>query len=125
MIDDKKIEEIAKDCANNAMDDMVLSIMDVSNSNLGIDDYFVIACKDAIHKAIQEFLKELWHDGCELPKRNTGTAIVIYNNGTMQSVFVTYLYSIIKDYGKHSHIKCWCYLNDLFERQKGGSNERI
>lgn len=80
------------------------------------------AYKKGYKDAIKEFLKGLWHPYTEIPKTNIGSAIVCYNGGRVQSQTVTFLRSQLKDYGKYSYIKCWCYIDDLLTKE-GGNHE--
>lgn len=110
MIDEKKIEEAAKDYINK-------------------NDYFVkydedpcddieFAYKDAANWAINEFLKDLWHPASEEPEKfrkilftggsidTTDTTMLIINNSWSTKVYLL-------------EIKKWCYVDDLFPK-KGG-----
>lgn len=72
------------------------------------------------HWAIEQFLKELWHDDSEEP-RNKASVLVI---GGDKDHIIYYLESDYQDWNHEVElweINKWCYLDDLLE-QKGGSN---
>lgn len=80
-----------------------------------IDDF-----KAGAHWAIEQFLKELWHDDSEEP-RNKASVLVI---GGDKDHIIYYLESDYQDWNHEVElweINKWCYLDDLLE-QKGGSN---
>lgn len=115
MIDEKKIEEAANSSAEHYRWEVAIS-----------DDEVRTLCKkvfkEGAHWAIQEFLKGLWHDANEEP-RNKASVLVIGgdNNDT--------IYYLVSDYQDWNHevelwdINKWCYLDDLFPKQKGGSDD--
>ncbi len=74
--------------------------------------------------AIKEFLKDLWHDAMEEPKK--GKYIIekiLDEDGEAYEVGVFYPYKTTDwvNHVKHYDILSWCYLDDILP-QKGGSD---
>ena len=106
MIDNKKIEEAAKQSSKESY----------------ISDYFQACYKDAFIDgakwAINKFLKNLWHPASEKPKKfrkilytggsidTTDTTMLIINNSWNTKVYLL-------------KIKKWCYIDDLFPKEGG------
>ena len=106
MIDNKKIEEAAKQHSEESY----------------ISGYFQACYKDAFMDGAkwmqEEFLKDLWHPVSEEPKKfrkilytggsidTTDTTMLIINNSWNTKVYLL-------------KIKKWCYVDDLFPK-KGG-----
>lgn len=105
MIDEKKIEKEA-----------VGYTQDGYNSyNSETQELIEEGFKAGAHWAIQEFLKELWHDASEVPKETN--YIAQYHDGDFFDVFQNNFEweQFVKEIG----ITRWCYIDDLLE-QKGG-----
>lgn len=112
MIDDKKIEEAARDYINK-------------------NGYFVkydedpcvaieLAYKEGAKWAINEFLKDLWHDVDEIPKR--AKAFIFECGDYSMNYYVGMMFNP-NDYKKNAeiwHMNRWCYLEDILPKQEGG-----
>ena len=89
MIDNKKIEEAAKQHAAGAF----------------ISEYWQACYKEGFMGCAkwmqEEFLKDLWHPASEKPLLRNGKCLVVYNG---------------KD---GMGWKCWCYVSDLFQKEGG------
>lgn len=109
MIDDKKIEDAAKQHSEESY----------------ISDYFQACYKDAFKAgakwAINEFLKNLWHPASEEPRE---FAEVLAEAKITESI-KTYISfkrndSLFKNWDAYSsgaNITRWLYINDLFQKK--------
>ena len=119
MIDNKKIEEAAKQHSEKSY----------------ISGYFQACYKDAFidgAKWIQEkFLKNLWHPASEEPDVRHKTIICLYENGDIRQDYDVYNEAIThdtflgigkfnwNDYAENEEIKKWCYETDLLPKEEG------
>lgn len=117
MINDKKIDYEANHIAeayvlnNNHQDGKIYNIC----ANL---------FKEGAKWAINEFLKDLWHDASEKPLLRNGKCLVVYNGGTIDIFKISFVYEMLSNYGKDDMgWKYWCYVSDLLPK-KGGENEK-
>lgn len=80
--------------------------------------------EEGAHWAIQEFLKELWHDASEEPNKKISDILTLCS-------FDNYAYLQFEDSilwreesWRHSISRCainkWAYLSDILPKQKGG-----
>ena len=105
MIDDKKIEEAAKEYSQDSW-----------GYSYNIEK--LLAFKQGVNWAIQQFLKDLWHSPNEIPE--IGRIFIMENHYCDGRVEL------------HSNIRCetfhnplepttqkWFYLDDLLPKQKG------
>lgn len=108
MIDDKKIEAAARRYSEVTDCDKEESLL--------IEEGFTEGAKWATN----EFLKDLWHDVDEMPKRvkafifECGDDSMNYHIGMMFNP---------NDYKKNAetwHMNRWCYLEDILPKQEGG-----
>lgn len=110
MIDNKKIEEAAVKSTNYLK---------------GICDFTVINASKEGFKAganwgMQEFLKDLWHDVDEMPKR---AKAFIFECGDYSMNYHVGMMFNPHDYKKNAeiwHMNRWCYLEDILPKQEGG-----
>ena len=107
MIDDKKIEEAARNYCNNRYP--------ASQDAPFIAEGF----RKGARWAINEFLKNLWHPADEEPEKFRK---ILYTGGSIDTTDTTML--IINNSWNTKvcllKIKKWCYIDDLFP--KGGGN---
>ena len=113
LLDRKKVEEAAKRCFNTA------------TKGITDKDEALIAFKCGAHWAIQEFLKDLWHDASEEPRM---FAEVVAEAKITESIntYISFKKSdaLFTNWTAYSHgasITRWLYIDDLFPKQKGGS----
>ena len=125
MIDDKKIEE----AANLHRFELIASM---HGSTLGtpmqcfeevvdaetdlIENSFITGAKWAIN----EFIKDLWHDVDEIPKRSKA---FIFECGDYSMNYHVGMMFNPNDYKKNAeiwHMNRWCYLEDILSKQEGG-----
>lgn len=108
MIDDKKIEEAARYYCNNRYP--------ASQDAPFIAEGFRHGAKWAIN----EFLKDLWHDVDEMPKR--AKAFIFECGDYSMNYHVSMMFNP-NDYKKNAeiwHMNRWCYLEDILPKQEGG-----
>ena len=108
MIDDKKIEEAARYYCNNRYP--------ASQDAPFIAEGFRHGAKWAIN----EFLKDLWHDVDEMPKR--AKAFIFECGDDSMNYHIGMMFNP-NDYKKNAeiwHMNRWCYLEDILPKQKGG-----
>lgn len=108
MIDDKKIEEAARYYCNNRYP--------ASQDAPFIAEGFRHGAKWAIN----EFLKDLWHDVDEMPKR---AKAFIFECGDYSMNYHIGMMFNPNDYKKNAeiwHMNRWCYLEDILPKQEGG-----
>lgn len=108
MIDDKKIEEAARYYCNNRYP--------ASQDAPFIAEGFRHGAKWAIN----EFLKDLWHDVDEMPKR---AKAFIFECGDYSMNYHVGMMFNPNDYKKNAeiwHMNRWCYLEDILPKQEGG-----
>ena len=106
MIDDKKIEDVAK----------------VYMIDSYISDYFQACYKDAFMDgakwAINEFLKDLWHPANEVPE--IGRVIIIenhYPDGRIE--FPSRMRKSTSHNPIDGETQKWFYIDDLFQKEGG------
>jgi len=114
MLDKKKIEEAAY---NYSQDNCGFSY--------NMDELF--AFQAGANWAIQEFLKDLWHDANEKPKYKTLILADIELTGTSNHVYEgLYFYKkwelndIEDKYLSNVRVVRWFYIDDLLPKKKGG-----
>lgn len=117
MIDDKKIEEAARNYCNNRYP--------ASQDAPFIAEGFRHGAK----WAISEFLKDLWHDASEEPERDRDI-LLEYENGHPSDVRMRLPYQYENIYSslcekywsamvKIEKITCWLYIDDLLTKEGG------
>ena len=126
MIDDKKIEEGARDYINKN------GYFVKYDEDPCVDIEF--AYKEGAKWAINEFLKELWHPASEEPDVRHKTIICLYDDGNISQD--DKVYDVATEHDMHKlrmgefdwdyyalleKIKKWCYIDDLFQK-KGGEH---
>ena len=106
MIDDKKIEESARNYCNNRYP--------ASQDTLFIAEGFRHGAKWAVN----ELLKNLWHPASEKPILRNGKCLVVCNSGKIDMFKISFVYEMLSNYGKDGMgWKCWAYVIDLFPKE--------
>ena len=109
MIDDKKIEEAAKSLRKDFNDDVTQGFL--------VEFGFEKGAK----WAIDEFLKDLWHDKSEKPIMSKHGMIIVELNDITACKYSlwrsTTTYETLCN--NKGYILRWLYLNDLLPKQKG------
>ena len=103
MIDDKKIEEAAKQHSEESY----------------ISGYFQACYKDAIMEdakwAINEFIKNLWHPADEMPNENNEVICVDKDSQTITYDGIANWWAFCRTHDA-TH---WLYIDDLFQKEGG------
>ena len=108
MIDDKKIEEAARNYCNNRYP--------ASQDAPFIAEGF----RHGARWAINEFLKDLWHPNTEEPNKSKSDIIII---GVDNNAYLQFKESILwnKESWRHSISRCqiikWAYLSDILPKE--------
>lgn len=109
MIDNKKIVDVAKQHSEESY----------------ISCYFQACYKDAFTDGAkwmqEEFLKDLWHDVDEMPKK--AKAFIFECGDDSMNYHIGMMFNP-NDYKKNAetwHMNRWCYLEDILPKQKGGN----
>ena len=107
MIDDKKIEDAAKQHSEESY----------------ISSYFQACYKDAFMDgakwAINEFLKNLWHQKDEEPEGYDDWILLHYNVCNYYSLSQVLDFKSWKEFVERAPIKEWLYIDDLFQKEGG------
>ena len=116
MIDDKKIES----AANKHIE---TEYARYNNGDVE-EEMICLRGKDSFKAgakwAINELLKELWHDVDEIPKR---AKAFIFECGDYSMNYHVGMMFNPNDYKKNAeiwHMNRWCYLEDILPKQEGG-----
>ena len=130
MIDDKKIEEAARESADLYEKDLPIMSYnedtEVDGQHHFCQEFGAELFKDGAKWAIHEFLKDLWHSIEEEPDKRKSDIITI---GSYNYISLHFKESFIwkEESWRHSisrnHIIQWAYLSDILPKQKGGNND--
>ena len=105
MIDDKKIEEAAKQHAAGAF----------------ISEYWQACYKEGFMGCAkwmqEEFLKDLWHSVDEEPK--LGKRVLVKINGNLSLFNSGFVVEHLRNFDDHYGIESWLYIDDLFPKEGG------
>ena len=130
MIDDKKIEEAARESADLYEKDLPIMSYnedtEVDGQHHFCQEFGAELFKDGAKWAIHEFLKDLWHSIEEEPDKRKSDIITI---GSYNYISIHLKESFIwkEESWRHSisrnHITKWAYLSDILPKQKGGNHD--
>lgn len=105
MIDNKKIEEAAKQHAEKAF----------------ISGYWQACYKEGFMGCAkwmqEEFLKDLWHSDDEEPK--LGKRVLVKINGNLSLFNSGFVVEHLRNFDDHYGIESWLYIDDLFPKEGG------
>ena len=104
MIDEKKIEEAARNYCNNRYP--------ASQDAPFIAEGFRHGAKWAVN----EFLEDLWHPAIEEPKGYNELILLHYNVGNYYSLSQVLYFKSWKEFIDRAPIKEWLYIDDLFQK---------
>lgn len=110
MIDDKKTEEAARRYSEVTDCDKQEALL--------IEEGFTEGAKWAIN----EFLKELWHQTDEQPQGYDEWILLHYNVGNYYSLAQVKDFKSWKGFVERAPIDKWLYIDDLFPKE-GGNND--
>ena len=130
MIDDKKIEEAARESADLYEKDLPIMSYnedtEVDGQHHFCQEFGAELFKDGAKWAIHEFMKDLWHSIEEEPDKRKSDIITI---GSYNYISLHFKESFIwkEESWRHSISRCqinkWAYLSDILPKQKGGNND--
>ena len=130
MIDDKKIEEAARESADLYEKDLPIMSYnedtEVDGQHHFCQEFGAELFKDGANWAINEFLKDLWHPNAEEPDKRKSDIITI---GSYNYISLHFKESFIwkEESWRHSISRCqitkWAYLSDILPKQKGGNHD--
>ena len=130
MIDDKKIEEAARESADLYEKDLPIMSYnedtEVDGQHHFCQEFGAELFKDGAKCAIHEFLKDLWHSIEEEPDKRKSDIIII---GSYNYISLHFKESFIwkEESWRHSISRCqitkWAYLSDILPKQKGGNHD--
>ena len=133
MIDDKKIEEAARETADLYEQDLPIMSYnedtEVDGQHHFCQEFGAELFKDGAKWAIYEFLKGLWHHADEEPKKNrivlTDTQSIIDKGRICWLTVKLTENGFVRNwsnYAKVTKITRWLYIDDLFPK-KGGYHD--
>ena len=130
MIDEKKIEEAARESADMYEKDLPIMSYnedtEVDGQHHFCQEFGAELFKDGVKWSIHEFLKDLWHSIEEEPAKRKSDIITI---GSYNYISLHFKESFIwkEESWRHSISRCqinkWAYLSDILPKQKGGNND--
>lgn len=111
MIDDKKIEEATRDYINKN------GYFVKYDEDPCVDIEF--AYKEGAKWAINEFLKDLWHQTDEQPEGYDEWILLHYNVGNFYSLAQVKDFKSWEGFVERAPIEKWLYIDDLFPKEGG------
>ena len=83
--------------------------------------FFEYGFQRGYNRAINEFLKDLWHDVDEMPKRAKAFIFECGDNSMNYNIGMMFNPNDYKKNAETWHMNRWCYLEDILPKQKGGN----
>lgn len=124
MIDDKKIEEAAQGAADLYEQDLPIMSYnedtEVDGQHHFCQEFGAELFKDGAKWAINEFLKNLWHDVDEIPKRAKAFIFECGDGSMNYHIGMMFNPNNYKRNAETWHMNRWCYLEDILPKQEGG-----
>ena len=119
MIDDKKIEEAARGAADLYEQDLPIMSYDedteVDGQHHFCQEFGAEVFKNGAHWAINEFLKDLWHNASEKPVMGEHSMIIVELNDIIACKYSlwrsTTTYECLCN--NKGYVRRWLYLDDL------------
>lgn len=121
MIDKNKIEKAARQISEKVVD--AKGFNDSKPTHLAFLDGHIDGFNAGAKWAINEFLKDLWHQNTEEPDKSKSDIITL---GFDNDAYLQFKESILwnKESWRHSISRCqiikWAYLSDILPKQEGG-----
>ena len=107
---------------NNKINSAAQGYCDATYGTLNTNPFIAEGFRKGANWAINEFLKDLWHPIEEKPERNTPYLAQLLPASPFETSipFETFSDSeLFERYLKDKSIIRWCYIDDLFPKQKG------
>ena len=130
MIDDKKIEEAAREAADLYEQDLPIMSYnedtEVDGQHHFCQEFGAELFKDGAKWAINEFLNDLWHPNTEEPDKRKSDIITV---GSYYYISIHFKESFIwkEESWIHSISRCkitkWAYLSEILPKQKGDNHD--
>lgn len=125
MIDEKKIEEAAQGAADLYEQDLPIMSYnedtEVDGQHHFCQEFGAELFKDGVKRAIEQFLKDLWHPAEEEPMSNASPILFDGRDREGWQIVKTSIYRT-SSWVQHCHyygIIRWAYLEDLFPEEGG------
>lgn len=121
MIDKNKIEKAARQISEKVVD--ANGFDDSKPTHLAFLNGHIDGFNAGAKWAINEFLKDLWHQNTEEPDKSKSDIITL---GFDNDAYLQFKESILwnKESWRHSISRCqiikWAYLSDILPKQEGG-----
>ena len=121
MIDKNKIAKAARQISEKVVD--AKGFDDSKPTHLAFLDGHIDGFNAGAKWAINEFLKDLWHQNTEEPDKSKSDIITL---GFDNDAYLQFKESILwnKESWRHSISRCqiikWAYLSDILPKQEGG-----
>lgn len=123
MIDDKKTEEAARGAADLYEQDLPIMSYDedteVDGQHHFCQEFGAELFKDGVKWAINEFLKDFWHQTDEQPEGYDEWILLHYNVGNYYSLAQVKDFKSWKGFVERAPIENWLYIDDLFPKEGG------
>lgn len=125
MIDDKKIEAVAKAYMIGEFYDKDEAEWNYPITNEEKRNQCIIDFKSGAHWAINEFLKDVWHPASEEPKKVKNLLLeTTYEYGKPIYHLIKYMPNgnnvcAWREWYKGAHISRWLYIDDLLPKEGG------
>lgn len=123
MIDDKKIEQAARGAADLYEQDLPIMSYDedteIDGQHHFCQEFGTELFKDGVKWAINEFLKDLWHQTDEQPEGYDEWILLHYNVCNFYSLAQVKDFKSWEGFVERAPIEKWLYIDDLFPKEGG------
>lgn len=123
VFDDKKIEEAARGAADLYEQDLPMMSYDedteVDGQHHFCQEFGAELFKDGARWAINEFLKDLWHQTNKEPEGYDEWTLLHYSVGNYYSLAQVKEFKSWKGFVENMPIDGWLYIDDLFSKEGG------
>ena len=123
VFDDKKIEEAARGAADLYEQDLPMMSYDedteVDGQHHFCQEFGAELFKDGAKWAINDFLKDLWHQTNKEPEGYDEWILLHYNVGNYYSLAQVRDFKSWKGFIERAPIREWLYIDDLFSKEGG------
>ena len=119
MIDNKKIEDVAKVYMIGEFYDRDEAEWNYPITNEEKRNQCIIDFKAGAKWAINEFLKNLWHQKDEEPEGYDELILLHYSEFNCYSLSQVKYFKSWKEFVERAPIENWLYIDDLFQKEGG------
>ena len=117
MIDDKKIEKAARQISEKVVDTKCFD--DSNPTHLAFAEGHFDGFNAGAKWAINEFLKNLWHQKDEEPEGYDEWILLHYSAFNYYSLSQVKEFKYWKEFVERAPIENWLYIDDLFQKEGG------